>query len=76
MAKNTDKRILKDATVCPFCKQKPKGMSMLGHLGFCAYVGCENPKCTVNPRTAMVDAKTEGMAIKKARVSWESRKKK
>jgi len=76
MAKKTDKSILKDAKVCPFCKQRPRAMIMLSHLGFCCYVGCESKTCLVNPRTAMVDAKTEAMALKKAKASWEDRNKK
>lgn len=76
MTTNKDKSILKGATPCPFCKAKPRAMTMKGYLGFCCYVGCENKKCLVNPRTGMVEAKTESAVKKKAIVAWENRKKK
>jgi len=76
MASKIDKSILKDAKVCPFCKQKPRAMVMLGHLGFCCYVGCENKECLVNPKTGMINAKTEGRAIKLAREAWQNRNRK
>jgi hypothetical protein len=49
---------------------------MKGRLGFCCYVGCENDNCLVNPRTGMVEGKTEAAVTKKALVAWENRKKK
>lgn len=76
MGNNIKKALSKGSSLCPFCKAKPKSMVMPSHLGFCCYVGCENPKCLVNPRTGMVDGKTESAVKKKATIAWENRRKK
>ena len=76
MKTKVDKSILKDASSCPFCKAKPRAMTMKGYLGFCCYVGCESKTCLVNPRTSMVESKSEATATKKALKAWENRKKK
>lgn len=76
MATNKELNIVKGSDPCPFCKAKPRAMVMPAHLGFCCYVGCENQKCLVNPRTGMYDGKTQTAATKKAKLAWDNKKKK